>query len=123
MVHLKKATKSNKEVQTETIFYPYICFYFESRLETKELMKGHAEVCHGRHLNSFNCEQYCKNFDDASELKNHVVKVHDPAKLLHCLQELLKPKENNFKCKDCGLKFEFDSELELHMLTAHVYWK
>ena len=83
---VKKDNKSNKQVQTEIIFYPYNCFYCESRLETKDLVKSHAEVCHGRRLTSFSCEQCSKNFDDASELKSHVVKVHDPAKLLNCLQ-------------------------------------
>ena len=105
------------------IFYPYNCFYCENRLETKDLVKSHAEVCHGRRLTSFSCEQCSKNFDDASELKSHVVKVHDPAKLLNCLQELFKPKNKKFMCNDCGSKFEFDSELELHMLTAHGDWK
>ena len=82
-------------------------------------MKTHKEVCKGRPWDSFVCDQCSLNFSVASDLKQHVVKVHDPAKLLYCLQELYKPIVKNFKCNDCDTKFEFDSELELHELTSH----
>ena len=60
---------------------------------------------------------------DISDLKAHDVKVHDPAKLLQCLQAMFKPVPKNFKCTDCADRFEFDSELELHILTKHGLWK
>ena len=100
-------------------FSPYDCFYCEKRLLTQDQVKTHKEVCKGRPWDSFICDQCSLNFSVASDLKQHVVKVHDPAKLLYCLQELYKPIVKNFKCNDCDTKFEFDSELELHELTSH----
>ena len=105
----------DQQVQTEVIFNPYDCFYCGNRLETTDQLKTHTEVCHGRPWDIFCCEQCTLNFSDVGDLKKHVEKVHDPAKLLHCLQELFKPKVKNYKCTVCGMKFEFDSELELHV--------
>ena len=112
-----------REVQTEMIFSPYDCFHCEKRLQSQDQVKTHKELCKGRPWDSFSCDQCSLNFRVASHLKQHVEKVHDPAKLLYCLQELYKPKVKNFKCTDCDTKFEFDSELELHELTSHGAWK
>jgi len=112
-----------QEVQTEEIFNPYDCFYCDKTLNTKEILSSHVEVCHGRPWDRFGCNQCSLNFSNTSDLKKHVVKIHDPTKLLNCLQELFKPKMKNFKCKDCGNRFELQSELELHVLTSHGTWK
>ena len=86
-------------------------------------MNTHAEACHGRPWDIFCCDQCTLNFSDGRDLKKHVENVHDPAQLIHCLQELFKPNVKNFKCTVCVMKFEFDSELELHILTTHGAWK
>ena len=66
-----------REVQTEMTFSPYDCFYCEKRLLTQDQVKTHKEVCKGRPWDSFICDQCSLNFSVASDLKQHVVIVHD----------------------------------------------
>ena len=113
----------HKEIQTEAIFYACDCFYCDETLKTREEVNTHKKICHGRPWDSFTCDQCKLKFKDVSDLEAHVAKVHDPAKLLHCLQSIFKPPPKNFECSDCANRFEFDSELELHILTSHGVWK
>ena len=111
----------NKEVQTETPFYPYECFYCEEILECKEQLVNHKSVCHGRPWAS--CQDCNLKFSSLSDLRNHKVKIHDPEKLLDYFKEIFKLPAKNFICRECEDKFELKSELELHVLTSHGAWK
>ena len=113
----------SKEVQPEVIFQVHDCFYCDETLQSREQLNIHKEICHGRPWESFSCDQCKLKFDDVIDLKTHVVKVHDHAKLLHCLQVMFKAAAKNFRCSDCAKTFEFDSGLELHILASHVLCK
>ena len=111
----------NKEVQTETPFYPYDCFYCEEILQCKDQLVNHKNVCHGRPWAS--CQDCSLKFSSLSDLKNHKAKIHDLEKLVTCFEEIFKLPAKNFICRECGDKFELKSELELHVLTSHGAWK
>ena len=106
----------HKEVQTETPFYLYDCFYCEQILHSEDQLVNHRQVCHGRPWAS--CQDCSLKFSSLADLKEHKVKIHDPEKLLNYFKEIFKLPEKNCICRECGEKFELESELELHMLTS-----